>query len=157
MGCGKGKTQEHNIMVGRVVVLLCLAWARQVWWCMEQPKGSLLEGHTLFQAMLRLKQVFVTKTTCSLGWFGADTLKPIWVYSSIWDTKWLYDVLTPRYPILAKVFFSLKLSTLGIVSIFPAKAVLNLATLRSSRTGLGSWIKNLRWWSTTWILLVRNA
>lgn len=82
MGHGHGVTGQHNIMVGRVCILLALAMAKQVWWCMEQPKGSLLEGHTLFQKLLRLKHVAVTKVTCSLGWFGADTLKPIWVYSS---------------------------------------------------------------------------
>ena len=82
MGCGTGMTGQHNIMVGRVCVLLVLAFAKQVWWCLEQPKGSLLENHVLFQSMLKLKHAAVTKVTCSLGWFGADTLKPIWVYSS---------------------------------------------------------------------------
>ena len=82
MGCGTGMTGQHNIMVGRVCVLLALAFAKQVWWCLEQPKGSLLENHLLFQSMLKLKHLAVTKVTCSLGWFGADTLKPIWVYSS---------------------------------------------------------------------------
>ena len=83
MGSNVGVTYDHNVMVGRVIVLLCLCWAKGIWWMMEQPKGSLLEGHVLFQAMLKLKHVAVTRTTCSLGWFGADTLKPIWIYSSI--------------------------------------------------------------------------
>ena len=90
MGSNVGKTGEHNIMVGRVCILLCMALAKRIWWCMEQPKGSLLEGHVLFQAFLKLKHVLVSRSTCSLGWFGADTLKPIWVYSSIWDHKEFY-------------------------------------------------------------------
>lgn len=83
MGSGVGKTGQRNIMVGRVCILLVLALAKQVWWCMEQPKGSLLEGHLLFQAMLKLKHTAVSRVTCSLGWFGADTLKPVWIYSSV--------------------------------------------------------------------------
>ena len=82
MGSGVGTTGLRNIMVGRVCILLVLALAKQAWWCLEQPKGSLLEGHYLFQAMLKLKHTSVTRVTCSLGWFGADTLKPVWIYSS---------------------------------------------------------------------------
>ena len=82
MGSNQGVTGEHNIMVGRVVILLCLAVAKQIWWCLEQPKGSLLEGHLLFQAFLRLTHVRTVRTCCNLGWFGADTLKPVWIYSS---------------------------------------------------------------------------
>ena len=57
-----------------------------MWWKLEQPKGSLLEGHLLFQALLRLLQklkVKITRVSTSLCWFGADTVKPLWVYSSI--------------------------------------------------------------------------
>lgn len=69
-------------MVGRMAIILAIAMAKGVVWCLEQPKGSLLEQHVLFQAMLKLKEVCVSRTTCSLGWFGSDTLKPVWVYSS---------------------------------------------------------------------------
>lgn len=86
MGCGAGVTAEHNVMVGRLVVLICLAIAKGCWWCMEQPKGSLLEQHVLFQKLLKLKEVQVSRVTCCLGWFGADTLKPVWIYSSILAT-----------------------------------------------------------------------
>lgn len=82
MGSNAGKTGEHNIMVGRVAILLALAAAKCCWWNMEQPKNSLLEGHVLFQSFLKLKQVAVTRVTCCLGYFGADTLKPVWIYSS---------------------------------------------------------------------------
>ena len=50
MGSNTGVTGLHNLMVGRVVVLLTLAVAKGVWWRLEQPRGSLLEGHLLFQA-----------------------------------------------------------------------------------------------------------
>lgn len=85
MGHGEGVTGLHNIMVGRVVVLLVIAMAKKIWWCLEQPKGSLLEGHALFQRMLSLLHVSVSRVCCSLGHFGADSMKPVWVYSSAWD------------------------------------------------------------------------
>lgn len=83
MGHNKGATGCHNIMVARVVVLLCLAMAKKIWWSLEQPKGSLLEGHVLFQSMLRLATVRVSKISTSLVWFGGDTRKPLWIWSSI--------------------------------------------------------------------------
>ena len=82
MGCNLGATAEGNIMVARLVIILILAMAKKVWWCLEQPRGSLLEHHVLFQRMLRLPGVAVNKVSCSLGHFGADSMKPIWVYSS---------------------------------------------------------------------------
>ena len=83
MGHNTGATRCHNIMVGRVVVLLCVAMAKKIWWKLEQPKGSLLEGHVLFQSMLRLATVQVSKISTSLVWFGGDTRKPLWIWSSI--------------------------------------------------------------------------
>ena len=83
MGSGKGKTGEHNIMVGRVAMLLALAAAKCCGWNMEHPKNSLLEGHVLFQSFLRLKHIAVTRVTWRLGHFGADTLKPVWIYSKL--------------------------------------------------------------------------
>ena len=82
MGSNTGVTGVRNLMVGRVVVLLTLAVAKGVWWRLEQPRGSLLEGHLLFQAMLRLLHVHVTRISTSLCWFGSDTTKPLWIYSS---------------------------------------------------------------------------
>ena len=82
MGSNIGVTGLHNIMVGRVVILLCLAMAKKIWWCLEQPKGSLLEGHELFQRMLALRHTAVSRVSCSLGHFGGESLKPIWVYTS---------------------------------------------------------------------------
>ena len=81
MGSNVGATALGNIMVGRVVVLLCIAMAKKIWWCLEQPKGSLLEGHLLFQSMLRLLGVRVSRVSTSLCWFGADTQKPLWIWS----------------------------------------------------------------------------
>lgn len=84
MGHGKGITGQHNEMVARVVVLLVLAMARGVWWCLEQPANSLLSSHTLFVKMLRLRNVHVYRISTSLGHFGAKSMKPLWIYSSIW-------------------------------------------------------------------------
>lgn len=41
MGCGVGVTQQHNIMVGRVCILILLAAAKGCWWIMEQPAEEL--------------------------------------------------------------------------------------------------------------------
>lgn len=85
MGCEIGLTAKHNTMVARVVVLLCLAVAKGVWWSLEQPKGSQLEYHHLFQAFLKLLKrhgMSVRRTSTSLGWFGGETKKPLWIYSS---------------------------------------------------------------------------
>lgn len=82
MGSDVGVTGEHNTMVARVCIILVLAMAKGCWWMLEQPKGSLLSGHTLFQQVLRLCNVVVSRATCNLGEFGADSKKPVWVYSS---------------------------------------------------------------------------
>lgn len=82
MGHGRGATKIGNVMVARLCIILIIAMARSVWWCLEQPKGSLLEGHVMFQRMLRLTGVNICRVSCSLGHFGADSMKPIWVYSS---------------------------------------------------------------------------
>ena len=85
MGCNTGVTAEHNVMVARVVLLLCIAAAKGCWWMLEQPKGSLLESHVAFQLFLRMVpklNTSVSRFSTSLCWFGADTRKPLWVYSS---------------------------------------------------------------------------
>lgn len=86
MGWNTGLTWRHNVMVSRVIILLVIAMAKKIWWCLEQPKGSLLAEHTLFQKMLRLRNVHVFRSTTNLGHFGADSLKPIWIYSSNSDS-----------------------------------------------------------------------
>ena len=175
MGSNVGVTYERNIMVGRVIVLLCLCWAKGIWWMMEQPKGSLLEGHVLFQAMLKLKHVAVSRTTCSLGWFGADTLKPIWIYSSISAgfkehvlssttalginfqnicRAFIFDTFS--IPIILQNWFIWKV-WLSIGSQVPVAVSLNsiakvakrLQTLPASRTDPWSWKNQLRWWLNT--------
>ena len=82
MGSNQGTCGLHNIMVARLIILLVICMAKKVWWCLEQPRGSLLEGHVLFQRMLQLPLVVVERVTCCLGHFGGDSMKPIWVYSS---------------------------------------------------------------------------
>ena len=82
MGFNTGLTWHHNVMVARVVIILSIAMAKGIWWCLEQPKGSLLESHVLFQRTLHLPGVNVSRVLCSLGHFGADSMKPVWVYSS---------------------------------------------------------------------------
>ena len=74
--------RQGNIMVGRLMILICLAYAKRCWWSLEQPCNSLLEGHVLFQEVLKLKEVNVVRVSTNLGWFGGDTKKPLWIYSS---------------------------------------------------------------------------
>ena len=98
MGFNTGLTWKHNVMVARVVIILTIAMSKGIWWCLEQPKGSLLESHILFQKMLSLVGVSVSRVLCSLGHFGADSMKPVWVYSSdfltvlqqFWSCKIVY-------------------------------------------------------------------
>lgn len=71
-----------NVMVARVVILLMLCEAKKVWWCVEQPTNSLLEHHPAFQKLLHLRSVRVRRLSTAMGWFGAPTRKPSWIYSS---------------------------------------------------------------------------
>ncbi|CAK9081794.1 unnamed protein product [Durusdinium trenchii] len=71
-----------NLMVGRLMVLMLLAYAKRCWWSLEQPCNSLLEGHVLFQELLRFRELAVVRVSTSLGWFGSDSKKPLWIYSS---------------------------------------------------------------------------
>lgn len=84
MGCTSSPSvAAGNLMVARLTILLAIAVAKGCMWSLEQPVNSLLDGHVLFQQFLRLKQVTCYRVSTSLSWFGADTRKPIWVYSSV--------------------------------------------------------------------------
>ena len=74
--------RQANIMVGRVLILMLLCQARQIWWVVEQPVNSLLEHHPLFQQMLHMRSFAVTRFTTHMLYFGGRTLKPTWIYSS---------------------------------------------------------------------------
>ena len=73
---------NQNILVARTVLLLLLCQTRKIWWCMEQPTGSLLERHPLFQQFLKLPGVSCHRLSTAMAWFGGETRKPTWIYSS---------------------------------------------------------------------------
>ena len=73
---------NQNILAARTVLLLLLCQARKIWWCMEQPTGSLLERHPIFQMFLKLPSVSCHRLATSMAWFGGSIKKPTWIYSS---------------------------------------------------------------------------
>ncbi|CAK9081172.1 unnamed protein product [Durusdinium trenchii] len=83
--------RDANMMVARVVCLLVIATARQIWWVLEQPCNSLLESHPLFQRMLRLKGFRVKRHSTCMLYYGGPTRKPTWLYSSIADLAYYAD------------------------------------------------------------------
>ncbi|CAK8985427.1 30S ribosomal protein S6 [Durusdinium trenchii] len=92
MGCTSSPSvAAGNLMVARLTILLAIAVAKRCMWPLEQPVNSLLDGHVLFQQFLRLKQVTCYRVSTSLSWFGADTRKPLWVYSSRREIQELND------------------------------------------------------------------
>lgn len=74
--------QQANEMVGRVLILLMICAAKGCWWVLEQPQSSIMERHPLFQRFLRLQHVSVRKLHTCMGWFGAGSKKPTYLYSS---------------------------------------------------------------------------
>ena len=63
------------------MLLIYICAALQVWWILEQPKGSLMEYHPLFQQVLRVTDVF--KLFTRMRDFGHGSEKPTWLYSSL--------------------------------------------------------------------------
>ena len=67
-------------MVSRCAILLLLAAAKGVWFCLEQPRGSLLEYHPLIQCVLKLIKIY--RTHIRMSDFAANSEKGTWLYSS---------------------------------------------------------------------------
>ncbi len=78
---------QGNMMIYRMVVLIIIANARGLWWCIEQPKGSLMDRHPAFQSLMGCTQVF--RHCTFMGRFGAETAKPTWVWS---NKPWVADI-----------------------------------------------------------------
>ena len=72
--------QEGNELTSRTLVLALICAALGVWWVLEQPKGSLLERHPLFQRILALMPVY--RASLQMRTYGHATDKPTWLYSS---------------------------------------------------------------------------
>lgn len=69
-----------NLLCARTLVVLLIAASLQCWWILEQPQGSWMEVHPLFQQVLRLMEVW--RHRLSMGSYGAPSEKPTWLYSS---------------------------------------------------------------------------
>lgn len=69
-----------NLLASRAVILMLLAAAKGVFWCLEQPASSTMEYHPLFQALLRL--VTVRRIHFRMSQFGGPTPKRTVLYSS---------------------------------------------------------------------------
>ena len=70
-----------NLLLARTLVILMVAHALGCMWILEQPKGSVMELHPLFQEMMG--KLTMWKHTISMGRYGANSDKPTWLYASI--------------------------------------------------------------------------
>lgn len=73
-----------NKILCRTLVLLFVCAALQVWWILEQPKGSCMEDHPAFQYFMR--QVTTFRHYMTMGEYGGPTQKPTWLYSGSYLT-----------------------------------------------------------------------
>ena len=73
----------QNVLVARTLLILLVCQSKRIWWVLEQPVGSLMERHPAFQRFLKLPGIKVHRMTTSMLWFGAETKKPTWLYSSV--------------------------------------------------------------------------
>ena len=72
--------KDGNTMVARQVLLLYLCHSKGVFFMLENPRGSHLEKHPCFQALLR--DIPIYRTCVELGDFGGNTAKAVWLYSN---------------------------------------------------------------------------
>lgn len=71
---------QGNLLASRTLVIILIAASLNVWWLLEQPQGSWMELHPLFQEVLRLLDVWRHRFT--MGAYGSPSEKPTWIYSS---------------------------------------------------------------------------
>ena len=69
-----------NLQAAGVALLLLLAASRQIWWMVEQPRGSLLQESRLLKRVFHMLRTF--RKPFNMGSFGSATKKPTWIYSS---------------------------------------------------------------------------
>ena len=78
-----------NKMVTRVILLCYLIMAKGAWFVLEQPLNSLMQEHTYFKLFRTHIQVY--RVAFNMGSFGAESLKPTWLYS---NAPWIPNVLS---------------------------------------------------------------
>jgi hypothetical protein len=83
---------QGNLLASRTLVIILIAASLNVWWLLEQPQGSWMEMHPLFQEVLRLLDV---RHRFTMGAYGSPSEKPTWIYSSDMarpDEVWFYRI-----------------------------------------------------------------
>ncbi|CAL1138490.1 unnamed protein product [Cladocopium goreaui] len=78
-----------NQMVARCCILMILAAARGIWVVCEQPKGSLMQFHPCFEAVMDLVPLW--RKFIRMGDFGASSGKGTWLYSSRQEIEQLME------------------------------------------------------------------
>ena len=91
-----------NVLASRAIILMLLASAKGVFWCLEQPSSSCMEYHPIFQALLRL--LTVRRVTFRMSQFGSPTPKRTILYSSSSETQMIRDS-----GVLQRLFTSVRL------------------------------------------------
>ena len=88
LGCTSYRSvQDGNLLVSRLALVLRLLDALGIWWCFEQPAGSLMQYHPRVQALFRDVQVW--RVTIDMWSFGGDTMKRLWIYS---NRRWIREL-----------------------------------------------------------------
>ena len=79
LGTNAGATLGGHIMASRCAILLCVAFARGIFWVLEQPKGSLFQFHPSMQILFSLRKCF--KRHLNMFDYGGESQKGTWLYS----------------------------------------------------------------------------
>ena len=66
--------------MGRVLLLKFVAAAKGVLWLVEQPKGSIMAYHPLFQEFMAIIPTW--RVAFAMKSFGGESEKPTWLYAS---------------------------------------------------------------------------
>jgi len=77
--------KQSNVMVSRATILIYICEALSLLWFLEQPSTSLMILHKRFQELLKFlssKKKKVWSTRVWLGLFGAESPKPLNIYSN---------------------------------------------------------------------------
>ena len=80
LGRATAKVENANEMLCKVVVLARVAVARGCLIVLEQPASSLMRLAPRFQDLLGYVAIYTVQV--NLGYFGADSLKPVILYSN---------------------------------------------------------------------------
>lgn len=82
--------QLGDRLANRSALIAMIAYSRGCLWSVENPKNSEIIHSAPFQFLIQWSQCLerssgflsaVTRYTVNLGDFGADTMKPVWIYS----------------------------------------------------------------------------